>query len=86
MNHDKKIAKLQYKIGKEYQKRGDHAGALKFYEQSANLGCVHAQFKLGKLYANGKIEKDSEKAKFWYKKAMTNIKGLYCETSYPEEK
>ncbi len=51
----------------------DETKAFEYYKESAEKGYVHAQFRLAECYKLGiGIEKDLEKAIYWYNKMETN--------------
>ena len=54
------------------EERAKLTKAVQYYEMAANLGHVEAQYELGWLYNpdnDDAFEKNSDKSKFWYKKA-----------------
>ena len=75
-------AKVAHNLYKLYSGR-DEAKSIKYLKESASLGWVHAMEQLGADYLAGNgVNKDSNQAKKWLKKAFDNgsgiAEGIYC--------
>ena len=82
-------AKVAHNLYKLYSGR-DEAKSIKYLKESASLGWVHAMEQLGVEYLAGNgINKDSNQAKKWLKKAFDNgsgiAEGIYCESLSKEK-
>jgi len=56
--------------------KGDSATAMKIWQPLANNGDSEAQYHLGYMFQTGTgVDKDSEKALYWYNKAAQNGHG-----------
>ncbi len=64
--------KSEYDVGVAAYKRGHYQVAMSDFDKRANQRDPIAQFCLGFMYDNGKgVAKDTEKAKEWYRNAIT---------------
>ena len=49
-----KIQRMRFEPAQQAERRGDHATALEIYEDAAEDGIAYAQYRLARLYENGK--------------------------------
>jgi len=65
----------QYQVGYSYLRNNDDEKAVKWFKKSAKQGFRHAQGYLASFYKRGVgVEKNTEKSKYWYKKAFESYK------------
>lgn len=95
-----KDSEIQYLLGRSYQKSGNNAKALDWYNESSKNGYSDAQYALGTMYLNGiGIQKDPAKAYSLYNDAakggnseayiaigVLHIKGEVVEKNYDKAK
>ena len=67
-----KIQRMRFEPAQQAERRGDHATALEIYEDAAEDGIAYAQYRLARLYENGKgTDQDYVQAARWYARSTS---------------